>query len=173
MGSCLSGASGTCQEAVTGFGTAGIAICIPDFGDRPSDDPCPLYGATGRCFDVGGEYWVYYYDGTEAERVSRCDQREGIYCAALPGLSEALIETCRTGCAAAEPDHTGAPECAMLAEECLPMCQETVAGLSMECAQCLIDNLFWEQGGCGETECFCTLPEFPTVDTPLCADACQ
>ncbi len=32
----------------------------------------------------------HYYDGTEAERVSRCDQREGIYCAALPGLSEAL-----------------------------------------------------------------------------------
>lgn len=173
FGSCaFSGFPGGCNEAVSAFGTSATLICVEDWGDRPSDGPCSTYGVVGRCYDPEGEYWAYDYGGSLAENARSCEERGGTYCEHGPGLSDALVEACSAACAAKKPEYPGAPECEMFAEECQPMCEQHVAHRSLECAECLLGLITWEQGGCGEWECYCPGPEFPGPDVTACAAAC-
>jgi hypothetical protein len=96
-----------------------------------------------------------------------------VYCPYGPGLSETHVSACSDNCEAAKPSYTGAPECETAAEECQPLCEQAVAYLDLDCARCLIDNIYWPPGGCGSWECFCPPPEFPAASIPACSDICE
>ena len=170
LGSCDSG--DVCQDSSDASGWSVIkAGCILPGNDLREGLPCSTLRLSGRCYrDNGGFPLVTYTYGGHSNRGSaekECQETDARFCPNLPGVTDQDYQSCMTVCAAKKPDLSRAPECE-LDVDCPDDCVRAGIGVSPACADCIHQALGWGPSYCGQSECTCIPPHFPTPTDPIC-----